>query len=215
VVQRKIVLRVIGIASATLWLVAVGIGLWMLWSYENSSAASGAPPRQWPTSSRIGLAPSGLTLVVVAHPHCPCTRATVGELALLMAQCRGRLAAYVFFFKPAEFPEGWERTDLWESAARIPGVTVLSDEGGAEALRFSAPSSGAAMLYDTQGHLLFSGGITSSRGHSGDNDGRSAIVGLVQGGETWRAETPVFGCSLISDNPTCSTGEELCNTQKP
>lgn len=198
------------IAGGALWLLAIGIGLWMLWNYQNSAGAAGVPPPRWPVNSRVEPVAGQATLVIMAHPHCPCSRASIGELALVMARCQGRVSAYVLFFKPPDFPEGWERTDLWDSAGRIPGVTVLSDEGGIEASRFNAVTSGTAMLYNAEGRLLFSGGITGSRGHSGENEGRSAIVALVTGEAATRAETPVFGCSLVDENDACGKGEELC-----
>jgi hypothetical protein len=127
----------------------------------------------------------------------------MGELAEIMAHTQGRLTAYVLFLKPAGFSEDWEKTDLWQSAASIPGVNVMIDEGGAEARLFNSSTSGQAILYDATGHLLFSGGITGSRGHSGDNAGRSAIVAFVNAGAADRAETFVFGCPLFDKNSEC------------
>lgn len=179
------------------------MGLWVLWSYENTPGSSAQPPLQWPADSHIQRQPDRATLVMLVHPHCPCTRASIGELAELMAHCQGRLTASVLFLKPAGFSEEWEQTDLWRSAANIPGVKVLIDDEGVEARRFRAATSGQTMLYDAAGHLLFSGGITGSRGHSGDNAGRSAIVSLVNAGATDRAETFVFGCPLFGPNSEC------------
>jgi hypothetical protein len=211
-VKRKRLRRASILATvATLWVVTIGVGLAMLWNYQNSSGAAGVPPSRWPANSSVKLAAGRPTLVMLAHPHCPCTRSSIGELALLMARSHGRVSAYVLFFKPPNFPDGWERTDLWESAGSIPGVTVLSDEGGVEAGRFNAMTSGATMLYGADGRLLFSGGITGSRGHSGDNDGRSAIVALVTGEAATQAETAVFGCSLVDENAECGKGEERCS----
>ncbi|HYE66176.1 MAG TPA: hypothetical protein VD966_11365, partial [Pyrinomonadaceae bacterium] len=161
------------------------------------------PPARWPADSRIQRAPGRAILVMLAHPHCPCTRASIGELASLMAHCEGRLTAYVLFLKPTGSSVDWERTDLWHSAEKIPGVNVLLDEGGHEARRFHAATSGQTVLYDTAGRLLFSGGITGSRGHSGDNAGRSAIVSLLNTGAAQREETFVFGCPLFNDASTC------------
>jgi hypothetical protein len=46
--------------------------------------------------------------------------------------------------------------------------------------------------------LAFSGGITDSRGHEGDNDGADAILEIVSGpGVRAVARTPVFGCTLF------------------
>ena len=187
-----------------LWLVGVGVGQRVLLDYETSLGEAATPPVRWPADSRIQRATGLATLVMMAHPQCPCTRASIGELALLMAQVQDRVSAYVLFFKPTGYSEEWEKSDLWRSAAAIPRVTVLVDDGGVEAARFHAAVSGQALLYDVEGRLLFSGGITASRGHSGDNAGRSAIGSLVTTGTAERAGTPVFGCSLHdpSSKPT-------------
>jgi hypothetical protein len=119
-----------------------------------------------------------------------------------MAQAQGRVTAYALFLKPPGSSEDWEKTDLWQSAASIPGVNVVVDSG-VEAQRFHAVTSGQTVLYDAEGRLLFSGGITSSRGHSGDNAGRSAIVSLLNTGETEAAGTSVFGCPLFGIESEC------------
>jgi hypothetical protein len=120
-----------------------------------------------------------------------------------MAHSQGRLTAYVLFLKPTDFSEDWEKTDLWRSAASIPGVTAMIDDQGAEANRFHAATSGQTLLYDAAGSLLFSGGITGSRGHSGDNAGQAAIVSLVNSGAAARTETSVFGCPLFDPDSEC------------
>lgn len=174
----------------------IGVGLALLWGYENAPGPTAAPPSRWPLDSDIHLDTDRATLIMLAHPHCPCTRASIGELARLMAQAQGRVTAYALFLKPAGSSEDWEKTDLWQSAASIPGVNVVADSG-VEAQRFHAVTSGQTVLYDAEGHLLFSGGITGSRGHYGDNAGRSAIVSLLNTGEAERAETSVFGFPLF------------------
>ncbi|HMJ26299.1 MAG TPA: hypothetical protein VK475_10735 [Pyrinomonadaceae bacterium] len=192
------------IAGGTIsWLLVISVGLWILWGYENTAGKAAQPPPQWPADSRIQPARDHATLVMLAHPHCPCTRATIGELASIMAHSQGRLTAYVLFLKPEGFSEDWEKTDLWRSAASIPGVTAMIDYQGAEANRFHAATSGQTLLYDAAGRLLFSGGITGSRGHSGDNAGHTAIVSLVNSGAAELTETSVFGCPLFDPNSEC------------
>jgi hypothetical protein len=131
----------------------------------------------------------------------------MGELARIMAHTQGRLTAYVLFLKPAGFSEDWEKTDLWQSAASIPGVIVMIDDEGAEARLFNSSTSGQTILYDSAGRLQFSGGITGSRGHAGDNAGRSAIVSLVNAGAADRTETFVFGCQLFDKDSECRESE--------
>ena len=195
--------RVLLLVGTISWLLVISFGLWILWGYENTPGKAGQPPHQWPADSKILPARDHATLVMLAHPHCPCTRATIGELASIMAHSQGRLTAYVLFLKPTGFSEEWEKTDLWQSAANIPGVTAVIDDEGAEANRFHAATSGQTLLYDAGGRLLFSGGITGSRGHSGDNAGQSAIVSLVNSGVSELTETSVFGCPLFDPKSEC------------
>jgi hypothetical protein len=178
------------------WLAVVGLGQRAMLNYDYIPAPPSAPPAKWPMNSKIPRRAGLPSIVLLAHPHCPCTRATIGELALLMTRVHGQANAAVVFVRPHEFSEDWEKTDLWRSAARIPGVTVLSDIDGLEAARFGAQASGQTLLYSASGDLQFSGGITASRGHSGDNLGRSAVVALVTTGESATNHTSVYGCSL-------------------
>jgi hypothetical protein len=200
------------IAACTVWVLTIGVGLGLLWAYENAPGPVVAPPSQWPADSRIQLSADRPTLLMLAHPHCPCTRASIGELARLMTQAQDRVTTYVLFLKPAGSSDDWEKTDLWQSAARIPGVKVVVDDGGVEAQRFQAVTSGQTVLYDAQGSLLFSGGITASRGHFGDNAGQSAIVSLLHTGKAERSETFAFGCPLLGADSECrGTFDERTN----
>ena len=200
--------RVALLMGAISWLVVIGFGLSILWGYEHTPGIAAEPPRQWPADSKIQPALDHATLVILAHPHCPCTRATIGELGSIMAHTQGRLTAYVVFLKPAGFSDDWEKSDLWRSAAGIPGVKTIIDNDGAEADRFHAATSGQTLLYDAGGQLLFSGGITASRGHSGDNAGGGAIVSLVNAGVAEQTETSVFGCPLFDPNSECRVSKD-------
>jgi len=84
---------------------------------------------------------------------------------------------------------------------------------GAEAARFHATTSGYVLLYDVNGKLRFHGGITGSRGHSGDNAGRSAIEAILMGGLAETKQTFVFGCPLLGQNDACSKENQECRQQ--
>ena len=174
-------------------------GLIVLWNYENAPGIPATPPDRWPAASSLRRLPGVATLVMLVHPRCPCSRASLEELDRLMAHLPGVLVAHVVFVKPPGVPDDWEQTDLLRRAAAIPGVTLSSDDGGAEGLRFGAATSGQTAVYDGDGRLLFQGGITSSRGHEGDNAGRAAIVAVLSSGGAAPASTPVFGCSLLGN----------------
>lgn len=120
-----------------------------------------------------------------------------------MTHSQGKVEAYVLFTTLAGPTEDWEKTDLWQSAAQIPGVRVVKDVGGIEAGMFNAATSGQTVLYNTQGQLLFSGGITGSRGHFGDNAGQGAIIAIVNSQIPKLTETAVFGCALFDPPSEC------------
>jgi hypothetical protein len=196
------------LAACVFWLFVIGAGMKLIWGYESTPGVAASAPDSWPADSRIKPAAGRPTLVMLAHPHCPCTRASIGELARLMTQAQGRVTAYVLFVKPPGFSDERERADLWASAAAIPGVTVVRDDEGVEAGRFGAATSGQTVLYDAAGRLIFSGGITAARGHAGDNAGRTAVVSLLVNDESEQKETPVYGCPLFAGTD-CPMGKEV------
>ena len=113
-----------------------------------------------------------------------------------MARLRDRVSAHVLVYRPREFAAGWERTDVWDAAARLPGVSVRVDVDGAEAALFGAATSGQVLLYDAAGRRLFSGGLTNARGHVGESPAQERIAAIVEGRETEDATARVFGCAL-------------------
>jgi hypothetical protein len=184
------------LACAALWFAAVGAGMAVMIDFAAAPGDPGRPSPSWPAGTRIVPVRGRPTLVMAAHPRCPCTRASMAELASIMARCQGRLETFVLFLKPAGAPGDWSDTDLWRDAAAIPEVSVVLDEDGEEARRFGVRTSGHTLLYGDDGRLVFSGGITSSRGMQGDNAGRDAIVSWLETGRAARADSPIFGCSL-------------------
>ena len=185
-------------AGATLWLAGAVAGLWVLWSYENTPGEAAITQGRWPTETRLARSPGQPTLILLAHPQCTCTRASLAELAEVLGRTRTPPKTYVLFLKPSQFFDGWEKTDLWQTASSLPNVTVLRDDDGEEANRFGAVTSGQTLLYTADGELVFSGGITGARGHAGDNAGRAALIALLDHKEPSRRATSVFGCSLVS-----------------
>jgi hypothetical protein len=190
----------LSILLGTTWLASVAFGMRVLLNYENTPGRVSIVPKSFPAQSALFSATDKPTLIMLAHPRCPCTRASVGELAQIMAELQGKVKAYVLFAKPADSDANWSDSGLWHSVAAIPGVTPVGDDDGIEARRFGAKTSGHTLLFAADGRLLFSGGITESRGHAGGNVGESAIVSLVEHQRADRSETPVFGCELVGAN---------------
>jgi hypothetical protein len=200
--------KTLPILAVSFWLLLVAGAMTFLAAYSNIPGTAGVAPRRWPPESNISRDPSRPTLLLLAHPQCPCTNATLGELELLMAQTQGKVNVHVVFVRPPGLPEDLVKGDLWRKASAIPGATVELDHGNVEAVRFHVETSGEALLYGSDGGLLFAGGITLSRGHSGDNPGRTAITALINRGSADKSTTPVFGCALFAAN--CVQKEMKC-----
>jgi hypothetical protein len=189
--------RGVYVASFGIWLAALAVGMGGLTDYEARPGALADPPHDWPTGSALPHRPGLPTLVVFVHPRCPCSRATLSELNLVMNRLHGRLTASVVFMRPTDLPGSWTRTATWRRAREIPGVTVVADRDGLEARRFGAATSGQAVVYDRAGRLAFNGGITASRGHEGDSDGRRRLVSALADDGADPSTSRVFGCALF------------------
>ncbi len=188
------------ILALAVWVIFVAWGWTALSRYENTPAQGQAAAQQWPSATHLQRTAGLPTLVVFLHPNCPCSRATVAQLSKIMTYSKDKVRAQVVFIRLPEFSEEEIHTDLFTGVRRIPGVEVLTDEGGAEAKTFQATVSGQTMLYDQAGQLVFNGGITSARGHEGDNAGQDAIIAFLTKGVITLRQTPYFGCFLFNDH---------------
>ena len=194
------------VASVVLWLSLSSAALYALAEYGTEAGAVAPAPALWPASLPTGITPAEdkATVVLFAHPLCPCTRATLVEFESLTNRLYGLFDLHVLFFEPADpsaMPEVWGASDLRQLASSLPGTRLHADVDGQLARHFGAYTSGQVLLYDTSGSLRFAGGITPSRGHTGSNPGRGTLVSniLSDPGVDPLAPVlnPVFGCGLL------------------
>lgn len=197
---------------ALAWLSAAGIGMWALHRHDTAAGAAAAAPTDWPAGSSLTRDASRYTLVIFLHPRCPCSRATVDVLTELVARAAAanvgqRLAITVCMDRPEGADESWDHTVLWRKASAVDGARLIADRDGIEADRFGAATSGQSMLYDPAGKLLFSGGLTESRGEAGESAGMDAILRDIGGApdRAASAATPVYGCELFVRRPDSRT----------
>ncbi|MDY3563672.1 hypothetical protein R5W23_005288 [Gemmata sp. JC673] len=171
------------------WLSAIGAGLWLWERYDTTPGAAGTP-------AALENAPTHRwQLTVFVHPRCPCSRATLVELAQLAAAAPD-LSVRIRFVVPRGVGSGWAQGPLWVEAGRMPGVSVDLDPDGAQARLFGAETSGHAALTAPDGVVVFSGGLTPGRGRPGEGLARRAVLGWMRG-RTGASTAPVFGCELL------------------
>jgi hypothetical protein len=184
------------VLAIAVWVLAIGAGFRALVDYELQAGEPAIAPDLWPAGGSLRLDPTRANLVLFAHPQCPCSRASIGELAAILTRCPKELRATVCFFDPEGEPDSWTHSSLWRAAAALPGVEVIADRNARLAARFGSSTSGQVFLFDREGRRIFSGGITGARGHEGENRGRNLVVALARGELCTVSVTPVFGCSL-------------------
>jgi hypothetical protein len=181
---------------------SAAFGFDLLLRYEGTAGAAASAPETWPPESQIALDPSRANLVMLVHPECPCSRASMSELAKLMARAGTHIVAHVLFVMPPGMLADPSASGMWETASHIPNTTPLVDTQGTEARRLGAVTSGQVALYGGDGRLRFSGGITAARGHEGDSAGSVAVELAALGRSDRRWWTPVFGCELFDRKET-------------
>lgn len=185
-------------ALVALWgiLVAAGIMYWA--DYERTPGMAASAQAQWPLSPTLQRDARRPTLVVVLHPKCPCSEATLSELSALMDRWLHDVRAYVVFMHLDEGQGVDDESSLRKAASRIAGVEVIDDRDAGILRHLGAFTSGQTYLYDAQGRLVFQGGITPVRGQTGTNRGSLAIASYLESNAVRDRQTPVYGCLLDS-----------------
>ena len=185
------------------WFILCVAGFGMLAVYQNTAAP------QSKLSLAVGMAASrsagemaldpAHTLYFFLHPECSCSRASLAEAEKVLLSLPDvssvRLEAIVYTSPEVAYQEdGRFSGDLdWK---------ITLDEEGAIASRFGIEASGHVVVADYQGQILFTGGVTASRGHRGAN-AHSVLLNeaLNNVAPQKRApiQTPVYGCAFFSN----------------
>jgi hypothetical protein len=181
-----------------LWIVLLAAGWHILLRHEQTPGADGQVPEHMPTDTMLPLDPERPTLILFAHRSCPCTRVTLQEYEHILTHSPGHARALVVLVAPAGTTTDRVGGEIENRARALPGAEVVVDPQGSEARRFRVRTSGHVVLYNCDGRLMFSGGITQARGHAGDSAGRRAVVAWLGRQQTGPGTTPVYGCSLFA-----------------
>ena len=179
-------------ATVLVAIVGLGAGARELWAYKTTSGDPGDVAARWP-AVRLELDREHATLVMLVHPECTCTLASLAELARVLPEL-GPVRAYVVVRGDARGGDG----PVLRRARALAGVEVVLDVDGALHRAFAAETSGHVVVYDSAGALRFSGGLTLARGELGDSPGARAVRTAVQRWASPATETTqaVFGCPL-------------------
>ena len=178
-------------------LLGVVFGWGQLFRFSATPGEQAAAPARWPHEEpRLGDGKRPFLMVFV-HPRCDCTHATLLELDRILEGRGGSVqVALVVYQSRALDEQGGGSEFAPERWLRKP-FTRIQDAGGVLARRFGAATSGEAVLYSSEGKLLFQGGVTPERAHVGDSQGASKLNAALRLGVAQTGQTNVFGCPLF------------------
>lgn len=197
----RLITSILLTAAGLFWAGTVAAAFQAIREFETTPGDAANAPRTWPAGTRIARTADEWSLVMLVHPHCSCSRASVEELRAVLDKAPKHVRTYVLVYRPKEMKAGWERTQVVANAAKLKRATLLVDENGRDADRFGGFTSGQTLLYDDRGRLRFAGGITSLRGHAGLNSGRTGIIDILRT-RSGEGSHPVFGCAIAKPERT-------------
>ena len=72
-------------AGLAAWALTIGAGLAILWAHADAPGPPATADATWPAAASVERDTRTRVLLLFLHPQCPCSRATLGELARLLA----------------------------------------------------------------------------------------------------------------------------------
>lgn len=197
--------------SVVVWLGLLAGGNAMLASYAHSPGEIAAPETASPNVEALRLTesmdPLAVRVSIFVHPDCPCTAASLDELAEAV---RGAGAYVALVASGPQAQAGRPALMRLEQRAQAEGWTLTLDYTGQHAKQHGARTSGHTVVYTPNHKLAFHGGVTASRGHRGPNPGIRAVHDLVRGQPTPTESHPVFGCPIFNESSTNPNACDLC-----
>lgn len=130
-------------------------------------------------------------VLVFVHPKCPCTRSTLEQI--LPTLDKYPVTAEFVFLQPPDAIH----LQMLDAKLKNGQVRIVHDKDGDIARQYAAKTSGQCIVYDAEGHLRFSGGITAGRGHVGPCEGLQAFEAALRRPVSSSVDFPVFGCPLL------------------
>lgn len=183
------------LVAIAVWTAGVLCSVWILGSYEFTPGDKGETLARWPAGANLPFNPQKLNIIIAAHPHCPCSKVSLGEFAAALDTAPGAAEVNLVFYRPPGSSAEWSESELTERAARLPKARVYADPDGRIASLLGARTSFDIFTFDQKGAVVFRGGITRGRGVRGENDARAALEKILQG-KTAVQEHPVYGCPI-------------------
>lgn len=183
--------------AGTAWGCGLGLGMLAMVRFELQAGKAGTPPSYLPSVVAPPAERAAGTVIVFIHPECACSQATLTNLRDIASELPS--ARFVVEFESeGKSAHAILSSSNYRLAADIRSAEIEIDYG-TKAKVFHAQTSGETFVYSPAGELLYSGGITASRGEPGSNVGLDAIVDCLRHRSPKVRHMPTFGCALTSE----------------
>jgi hypothetical protein len=171
------------------WIICTGFFYRQMLNFDiTPGVASLNPPATWPTEFHKP------TLIVFLHPKCTCSAASLTQIAKLQSRLPDRFQTILVLWQPSNGNSEWANLPQ-PDFGQLADYKLVLDKEGRMARKFDAHTSGQSFLYDADGQIRFSGGLTSTRGDSESGPAFSTLAQLIAKQDSSKT-APVFGCSL-------------------
>lgn len=168
-------------------------GVAALSSYSSKPGLDSEAEVKWPQESKLSTKKE-FRLVMFIHPGCPCSKASLEELSKVQGP---NIETTIVILEDPMFKDMLQNNPLVKKAKSLKHANVVVDHMGHEAKLFGAKTSGATFLYQNS-NLVFSGGVTVSRGHVGDSEGLRIIKDKLANKSSSSWLSRVYGCGLFN-----------------
>ncbi|MGV3615235.1 MAG: hypothetical protein ACO1SV_07865 [Fimbriimonas sp.] len=169
-----------------LWLAAVGGTMGAALQYETTPGRAG---------TAAASVAKGHELIVVVHPQCPCTAASLKAIRSLVAQATVPVRVHLKIVAYEREPGPPSKQPY---AAALPEADAAWITAAEAEKRYGAYTSGHIVAY-RNGVPVLTGGITAGRGVEGLSQAQLNLREFLNGKGN-PSSAPVFGCALSEES---------------
>ncbi len=192
--------RVLLISALLGWGIAIGYLGYQLMAFDSTPGVPASAPARWPKQSSLARVAGRKQLLMFVHPECTCSIASLEQLRNLQKLTGNAIdMRVVLWHRPAT-----TSTRDWHKEVGVAALFV--DRDGAESRIFGAKTSGQTLVYDEDGRVMYSGGMTVFRGEAGGEPVlRQIIKAINNANRSTNLQLPVFGCPITDSSGFASS----------
>jgi hypothetical protein len=193
-----------------IWIAAILAMVAATFIYSNDAGSLGTPVADISRISTDNIFSDGdeETFLFFFHPKCPCTSASITELKNIINDIKPVTVNLIGIALADSTDSSWKESTNYREFSKIKGSRIIDDYGGSISVRLGAETSGVLGHYNSNGQLLFWGGVTASRGHEGRAKAYEIITSYFKNRSADEyidfSTGEVFGCGLY---------DSICNVR--